>query len=197
MPIKKWQALVLLGLLWTSAATAADEPGNFDLTWVEVAATSDERDDERRFSGTTGRINLGLDERHWWLMERDVMTRDVDESQFAGSHRFGRVAFGAAHHATDEGLWFLEVGLAHAQEQMQGSSVGATAALGIRTQISPRFELGGGPHWAGVSRRDPNRDEWFFRIQGVLDLTERVAFSGVYDHHDEGFRWRGGVRLSF
>lgn len=196
MPVKTWQVLVLVGCLLAPAAASAGN-GGFDLSWVEFTATSEERDSERRFSGTSGRLNLGLDDRHWLLVERDMMSRDLDGNGLSETRRFGRVAFGAAHHATDEGLWFLELGLAHARDELRGSSVGPTVALGIRTRISPRFELGGGPHWSEVSRTDPDREEWFFRIQGVFDLSDRVALSGMYDHHDDGFRWRAGVRLAF
>ncbi|WP_406672222.1 hypothetical protein [Natronospira sp.] len=63
-------------------------------------------------------------------------------------------------------------------------------AAGIRTRISPRFELGGGPRVGGVSRLDPESGEALMQIHGVFELSDQVAISGSYDYHGDDRQWR-------
>ncbi len=190
------RALILAGLAWLFAPLPL-HAGEFEHNWLEVGYASLESDDARRASGASGRINLELPEDHWLVLEHDQLSRSVDGDTLSSGHDYSRFAVGAGHYATDEGMWIMELGMARSSDELLGTDYGLSAGAGIRTRISPRFELGGGLYWSGVARHDPDEDESFLRVHGILDVTDRVALSGLYEHLDDGFQWRVGLRAGF
>jgi hypothetical protein len=148
-------------------------------------------------SGIGSRISLSLDELSWVVVEHgNVSSEDFDDSLRRGLE-YSALLFGAARQVTDRGIWYFEAGPTFNRLTYGETQRSVVFALGIRTRISPRFELGGGPRLDGVGRLDPSTPEWTMRVNGLLSLSDRVALSASYDYREDDRQWQLGARVSW
>jgi|GEM_PF-2122829 len=184
---------LLLGL--ASGPVLAEDPFPHDFLQLEHSQVSPK--EGQRSSGLSGRlsIELGRHKDHWLVVERDDLTTEAFNDHQRQQSEYTAVLLGTGYRPTDEGMWFVEMGPAVVRNSGQSSRQSIVAAFGIRTQISPRFELGGGPRLASAGRFDPEDHEVLMRVNGRLTLSEQISIAGSFDYHEDHRQWRLGAQL--
>ncbi|MDQ2068901.1 hypothetical protein [Natronospira bacteriovora] len=191
--------LLVLALSVLAPPSAHAEPG-FGHDYLSLSYTRLNPDRDTALQGTTltglaGRLNLSIAEHSWVALERESLSSEEFDDDSRLGLEYNALLFGAGQMITDRGMAYVEAGPSFSHLRQEATVRSVVFAVGIRTRISPRFELGGGPRLDGRHRLDPDDHEWSMRVQGVFDLSDRVALSGSYDYREESRQWRLGARV--
>lgn len=192
--------LIAAGLVVTAAQA---EPA-FSHDYLELSYTRMDPDaasasifEDTAVTGLGSRISLSLNELSWVSIEHGNLSSEDFDDDTRRRLEYSALLFGAAQQVTERGIWYLEAGPSFSRQTQGDTRRSVVFALGIRTRISPRFELGGGPRLDGVGRLEPDKPEWTMRVNGLLSLSERVALSASYDYRENDTQWRLGARVSW
>jgi len=179
------------------APMVAHSENTFPLNYVDLEYSRIDPDMGDSLTGVSGRINIALSEQTWIGLIREDFAREAFDQTEAFGMEYSALMFGAGDHITDTGMWYLEAGPTFSR--ISGGEVRRSIAFGfgIRTQISPRFELGGGPRFGAVNRLNPEKNEPLMRLHWALSLSDSVAATGSYDYREDGSQWRFGARISW
>ncbi|WP_406672000.1 hypothetical protein [Natronospira sp.] len=186
----------LLTLL-LAPVTALGSELDFSTDFLEAQYSRIDPDSADAITGTSSRLSLTVSPGSWLILEREMLSRDNQDLPGRVAVEYNALLVGAGGMITDRGMWYLEGGPVTARVSLQDTRRSVSMAAGIRTRISPRFELGGGPRVGGVSRLDPASGEALMRVHGVFELSDQVAISGSYDYHGDDRQWRLGARLNW
>lgn len=197
MPKQFLISLLALGLAGFWASAHAEQP-LFPHSYIQLEHSRMNPEQGETATGLSGRISLSLmgDEDIWLAVERDDISMDASfESEERVQMEYSALLLGTGYRVTDEGMWYVEGGSAVVRVSGEESRQSIVAAIGIRTQISPRFELGGGPRLGSRNRLNPEESEALMRVHGRLALSSQVAITGSYDYHGDDGQWRLGAQI--
>lgn len=147
--------------------------------------------------GLSGQLSLAFAENVWIRLGRETLSPADGPSGAGPEWRYSTVMLGVGGMITDRGMWYLETGGSEIRLQDGASERSGAFAVGIRTQISPRFELGGGPRFGAVHRLQPGEDDALMQVHGNFRLFDGLSLSGSYDYTDDYRQWRLGLRLAW
>lgn len=170
---------------------------NFPTNSFSVEQTELRPDTGIDLDGLNGQLSLAVAENVWIRLGRETLNPADGPSGDWPEWRYSTVMIGVGGMITDQGMWYLETGGSEVHRKGGASERSGAFALGIRTQISPRFELGGGPRFGAVHRLQPGEDDALMRVHGNFRLFEGLALSGSYDYNDDYRQWRLGLRLAW
>ncbi|MCP1726377.1 hypothetical protein J2T60_000342 [Natronospira proteinivora] len=183
-----------LASLW-GVGQAQERP--FPHSYLQLENSRMNPDEGESATGISGRISLTLmgEEDIWLAVERDDLSTDPFENEQRIQREYTALLLGGGYRVTDEGMLYMEGGPAVVRVGGNESQRSLVAAVGVRTQISPRFELGGGPRLGSRSRLDPEQGESMMRIHGRLTVSGQIAITASYDYHGDDSQWRLGAQI--
>ena len=185
---------LLLVTIVSGQAAASDAP--FPHGYLQLEHSQVSPDEGNRSSGLSGRLSLDLGgDDNWLVVERDDLTTEAFNDTQRQQTEYTAILLGTGYRATEDGMWFVEMGRAWVRNSGTSSQPSIVGAVGIRTRISPRFELGGGPRLASSGRFDPDEHELLMRVNGRLTVSNQISITGSFDYHDDYQQWRLGAQL--
>lgn len=190
--------LIAAGLFVTTAqAEPAFSHDYLELNYSRMDPAEASIFEDTAITGLSSRISLSLDDHSWIAIEHGNLSSEEFDDSLRRGLEYSALLFGAARQVTDRGIWYFEAGPSFSRPTNADVERSVVFALGIRTQISPRFELGGGPRVDGAGRLEPHKPEWTMRVNGLLTLSKRIALSASYDYRENDTQWQLGARVNW
>lgn len=188
----------VLAVLPTALAPAAVHAElDFPTNTLSVEQTEIDPEFGTDLDGLSGDLRLRLWESTWLRAVREDLSLADNSLAADRDVEYTALMVGVGGMITEQGMWYLEAGGSETRVTGQPAERSVAYGVGIRTRISPRFELGGGPRFGAVSRLEPGEDEALMRVHASLDLFSSLALSGSYDYGEDHRQWRLGLQLAW